>query len=105
MGGLETINGKRIPNEFIALWQDIRGLQDLRDFTAKDLHVLFQDIRGLQKQLQNAKGDLQRTNLQDVGANLEDAESREDVYCHVKMRSLKTKVQGTIEKVQTTSCQ
>jgi hypothetical protein len=58
--GLGTINGRRVPDEFLALWQDIRGLQDLRDFTAKDLHALFQDIRGLQKQLRDAKGDLQK---------------------------------------------
>jgi len=56
---LVTINFRDIPDDFCALRQDIRGLQDLRDFTAQDLHTLFQDMQGLREALKDAKGNLQ----------------------------------------------
>jgi len=56
---LVTINFRDIPDDFCALRQDIRGLQDLRDFTAQDLHTLFQDIQGLREAVKDAKGNLQ----------------------------------------------
>jgi hypothetical protein len=109
--GLETINGRRIPDEFVALWQDIRGLQDLRDFTAKDLHALFQDIRGLQKQLQDVKGELQKTQLQDDEANLKDEEGNvqktnlHNVDNDVKIRSVQQRVQDIIDNLPKTNRQ
>lgn len=56
--GLDTMNCRTENEEFHALRQDIRGLQDLRDYTVKDLHALFQDIRGLQQKLQDVRSDL-----------------------------------------------
>lgn len=53
------------PNDFVNLYNDIRGLKDLRDYTAKDLHSLFQDIQGLRKEMQNVKD-----NFQDVKASV-----------------------------------
>jgi len=56
--GLHTINVNKTPDDFVALHQDIRGLQDLRDYTAKDLHSLYEDIQGLQKELKDVRGNL-----------------------------------------------
>eukprot|EP00746_Dinoflagellata_sp_MGD_P140186 gnl/MRDRNA2_/MRDRNA2_73478_c0_seq1.p1 gnl/MRDRNA2_/MRDRNA2_73478_c0~~gnl/MRDRNA2_/MRDRNA2_73478_c0_seq1.p1 ORF type:complete len:407 (+),score=96.54 gnl/MRDRNA2_/MRDRNA2_73478_c0_seq1:86-1306(+) len=109
--GLDTINSRRVPDEFIALWQDIRGLQDLRDFTAKDLHALFQDIRGLQKQLQDVKADLEKTQLQNDETNLQDEKGNsektnlQNADSDTKIRSLQQRVQDIIGNLPKTKGQ
>jgi len=52
---LQTINVNKIPDDFVALHEDIRGLQDIRDYTAKDLQSLYDDIRCLRKELQELR--------------------------------------------------